>query len=57
MMQLSPSYQDDDDDADVFGIFPELVSRDHFGVVSESDGEDEQTEQLHQHCGLKTQRS
>ncbi len=57
MMPISPSYHEDDDDADVFGVFPELVSRDHFGVVNEPNGEDNQTEQLHQHGGLKTQHN
>lgn len=57
MMWISPSYHEDDDDADVFGILPELVSRDHFGVVDESNGEDEQAEQLHQHGGLKTHQN
>ena len=55
MLCISPSYREDDDDADVFGIFPELVPRDHAGVVNESKSEDEQTKQLHQHRGLKTQ--
>lgn len=56
MTSVSPSYHDYDEDADVFGIFPELLSGDHLGVVNDSEGEDEQTEQLHQHGGLKTQQ-
>lgn len=44
---MSPSYHKNDNDADVLWIFPELVSGDHSGIVKESDGEDEQAEQLH----------
>lgn len=51
---LSSPYQQDDDDADVLGIFPEFVSWNHFGVVNESSGEDEQTEKLQQHRHLET---
>lgn len=52
------SYQEDSDDADVFGVLPELVSRNHLGVVDKSNGEDQQAEQLHQHGDLEaTQHS
>lgn len=47
------SYREDDNDADIFGIFPELVTENHLGIVNDSNGEDEQTEYLHQHGGLK----
>lgn len=50
-------YHEDDNDANVFGIFPELVSRDDFGVVDESESEDQQAEQLHQHGALETQQN
>lgn len=47
------SYQEDDDDADVLWVLPELFPGNHLGVVNEPNGEDEQAEQLHQHGGLK----
>lgn len=48
------SYQQNDDDADIFGVLPELISRYHLGVVNNSKGENEHTQQLHHHGGLKT---
>lgn len=52
-MKINPAYRDYGNDADVFGVFPEFVSRDDSGVVNQSKGEDQQTEQLHQHGGLE----
>lgn len=46
-MKMSPAYRDNGNDADVFGVFPEFVLRDDSGIVNQSKGEDQQTEQLH----------
>lgn len=50
------SYHQDDDYAYIFRVLPELVSRNHLGIVNNSKGKDEHTEQLHHHGCLKRQK-
>lgn len=51
--EISPAYRDNGDDADVFGVLPELVPWDDSGVVDQPQAEDQQAQQLHQHGGLQ----
>ena len=52
MRDLVREYQKYDQDAEVFGVLPELVPWDDFGVVDQATGKHRQADQLYQHGGL-----
>lgn len=52
--QGTKTYKDDDDDADVFGVFPEVGPRDDFSIMSKPGSEGNKAGDLNHEVGLGT---